>query len=81
MLPHTPQEGLVCITGQRKNRENVERLPRSFGVHLSAQHIAAQHLSDFDVDQVWCIQRLLAFQEPGAYRTAVIRLQQDFDYY
>lgn len=48
-----------------KARQNAEPKTSTSGGDLAASSVAAEHLGDFDVEQVWRVERLARAEETG----------------
>jgi len=57
-LPDPRQEEIVPISAQGKVRKVAESSAAAFVVDLARRRIPADHLRDFDVEQMWRVQRL-----------------------
>ena len=78
-IPDARQKKLVRISMQRKVRKVGESRAAPFAIDLALRRIPADHLRDFDVEQMRCVQRPPRVEEPPVHRYCGRRAKQHLD--
>lgn len=78
-LPDPGEEQVVGIAAEREVGEVLECLQASFGVEISRGRVAAQNLSDFEVEKVGSVKRLASCEEALAHPRGRGRIEQDLE--
>ena len=63
-LPDARQKRLVRVARDGEIDEILERLHPSFGAEHARRRLPAQHLRDFDIEQMRCVQCLALREKP-----------------
>ena len=78
-FPHARQQHIMGVAVQGKNREVGEGRAALFAVDLPIRRITADHLRDFDIEQMRRVQRLLRIEQASFHCLRRRRAQQHFE--
>src|SRR5215469_13442945 len=63
-LPNPRQQHVVLVTTQRKVLKRIESVPAASGIEFAGRFVAAQHLSNLEIDQMRRVQRQPLAEQP-----------------